>query len=111
MELAKRLKEEALLRTTVTLVFTGTWVGFGYLALADSGQISVTLDGAFRGVIDLLTQQATVWEDDLGQDLRIVEIPSQLCEQVKEMRLLMIERISETDDVLMLKYLEKITFL
>jgi RHS repeat-associated protein len=37
---------------TVTLVFTGTWAGFGYVATADSGQISVTLDGIDRGVVD-----------------------------------------------------------
>ena len=37
---------------TVTLVFTGTWLGLGYVATSDSGQISVTLDGASRGVVD-----------------------------------------------------------
>ncbi|CAG0979100.1 partial tRNA(Glu)-specific nuclease WapA, partial [Anaerolineae bacterium] len=37
---------------TVTLPFTGTWVGFGYIATSNSGQITLTLDGVQLGVLD-----------------------------------------------------------
>ena len=69
-------------------------------------QFPIGEESSFRGVVDLLTLQATLWEDDLGQEMRIVDIPSELREPVQAMRLHMIERISETDDGLMLKYLE-----
>jgi elongation factor G len=60
----------------------------------------------FRGVVDLLEMQAIVWEDELGVSPEIVEIPSELADEVFEARERAVEQIVETDDELMMLYLE-----
>jgi elongation factor G len=60
----------------------------------------------FRGVVDLLEMQAVVWEDELGVSPTVVEIPSELADEVLEARERAVEQIVETDDELMMLYLE-----
>lgn len=74
-------------------------------------QMPIGAEAEFAGVVDLFTQRATIWEDDLGQDARDMDVPADLSPQADAMRERMIEQISETDDALTLKYLdgEKIT--
>ncbi|HSQ16265.1 MAG TPA: elongation factor G [Anaerolineales bacterium] len=69
-------------------------------------QLPIGEESNFTGVVDLLTQKAVIWEDDLGRDPREMEIPADLLPQVRAMRERMIEQIAETDDILTLKYLE-----
>jgi elongation factor G len=69
-------------------------------------QMPIGSEASFKGVVDLLGQQAIIWEDDLGREPKIVEIPVDLRPEVEEMRARMIEQIAETDDDLTLKYLE-----
>jgi elongation factor G len=69
-------------------------------------QLPIGVEANFRGTVDLLTMQATVYEDDLGQEPRQVEIPPDLRALAEEMRAQMIEKIAETDDDLTIKYLE-----
>jgi len=69
-------------------------------------QLPIGNEAAFRGVVDLLTQRAIIWEDDLGLDPREVDIPADLLHQASEMRARLVEQIAETDDELTLKYLE-----
>jgi elongation factor G len=61
----------------------------------------------FRGVVHLMEQKAYIWENDnLGAKFQVSdEIPAEMAEQVKEYRHKMIEKISETDDMLTEKYL------
>jgi elongation factor G len=63
-------------------------------------------EATFIGVVDLLTQKAVVWEDDLGKEPHEIEIPAELRSQADEMRERLIEQIAETDDELTMKYLE-----
>ncbi|HET92386.1 MAG TPA: elongation factor G [Chloroflexi bacterium] len=63
-------------------------------------------ESGFRGVIDLLEMQAIVWTDGLGASSEFVEIPADLEDVVLEMREQAVERIVETDDHLMMRYLE-----
>jgi len=37
---------------TVSLVFTGTWAGLGYLANTNAGQVEVSIDGVSQGTVD-----------------------------------------------------------
>jgi elongation factor G len=60
----------------------------------------------FRGVVDLLDMEAVVWSDELGAKPEKVAIPPELEEEVHEARERAIERIVETDDELMMLYLE-----
>lgn len=60
----------------------------------------------FKGVVDLLTEKAFIWENsDTGATFNEVEIPADMVELVKIHREKLVEEISGTDDVLMEKYL------
>ncbi len=69
-------------------------------------QLPIGSEASFRGVVDLFTKRAILWEDDLGREPKEAEVPADLCQQVEEMRDRMIEQIAETDEELTLKYLE-----
>lgn len=70
-------------------------------------QLPIGREADFRGIIDLLTMEAAVWEeDDLGAQAKIVDIPEDYRNQAEEARQVIIERIIETDDALMERYLE-----
>ena len=60
----------------------------------------------FRGIVDLLTRKAYVWRgDDLGATFDEIEIPPDIKDEVEVSRHALIERISETDDHLIEKFL------
>ena len=69
-------------------------------------QMPIGFEATFRGVVDLLTMKATQWEDDLGKEPKIIEIPDDLKEQAEEARKHMVEKIAELDDELTMKFLE-----
>ena len=69
-------------------------------------QVPIGFEAAFRGVVDLLPMTATVYEDDLGKEPKITDIPADLKEAAQEARAHMVERIAELDEGLTLKYLE-----
>jgi elongation factor G len=57
-------------------------------------------------MIDLLTQQAVYYDDDLGRNERYAEIPADLVGQAVDARHALVEKIVELDDVLTMKYLD-----
>lgn len=69
-------------------------------------QIPLGFEATFHGVINVLEQNATLWEDDLGKEPKQVDIPDEYKEQAQEARAQLIERIAELDDELTVKYLE-----
>ena len=69
-------------------------------------QIPMGLEATFHGVVNVLEQTATLWEDDLGKDPKHIDIPDELKERAQEARAQLIERIAELDDELTVKYLE-----
>lgn len=70
-------------------------------------QLPIGAESSFRGIIDLLTMEAAVWEeDDLGAKPNIVAIPDDMIDEAQRARDIIIERIIETDDELMERYLE-----
>jgi elongation factor G len=69
-------------------------------------QMPIGAESTFQGVIDLFEMRAYIWNDELGQMPEAEDIPADLLPKAEEMRTQMIEQISETDDGLMLKYLE-----
>ena len=60
----------------------------------------------FVGVVDILTEQAIYFEDELGSQFRYDEVPYDMVDKVKALRADLVERIAELDDDLTLKYLE-----
>ncbi|HUI89630.1 MAG TPA: elongation factor G [Anaerolineales bacterium] len=69
-------------------------------------QLPIGNEATFKGVIDLLAMQGVVWEDDLGKEPKVIEIPPDLKVAAQEARHHMIEKIAELDDHLTMKYLE-----
>lgn len=69
-------------------------------------QIPIGSEGEFKGIIDLMEMNAIFWEDELGRDPVISEIPADLLPTAKELHDKLVERIAELDDDLTIKYLE-----
>jgi elongation factor G len=69
-------------------------------------QVPIGFEATFKGVVDLLSMKAIIWEDDLGKEPKITEIPVDLLEKAKEARAKMVEKIAELDDELTMKFLE-----
>jgi elongation factor G len=69
-------------------------------------QLPIGSEGGFKGVVDLLTMQGVIWEDDLGKDPKLVPIPAEMQKAAEEARHLLVEKIAELDDSLTVRYLE-----
>ena len=69
-------------------------------------QIPIGFESTFRGVIDLISMQAMYWEDEMGREIKVTDIPADMQAQAKEARHYMVEKIAELDDALTVKYLE-----
>jgi len=69
-------------------------------------QIPIGKEDEFQGVIDLLTMEAIIYEDDLGVKYTRTEIPEEYIKEAEEYREKLVEILSEKDDDLMMKYLE-----
>ena len=75
-------------------------------------QIPIGLEGDHIGVVDLLEMRALTWrgETQKGDDYTIEEIPADLVDQAAEWRDKLLETLSETDDDIMVRYLDGDTF-
>ncbi|MBK9007677.1 MAG: Elongation factor G [Anaerolineales bacterium] len=69
-------------------------------------QIPIGFEATFKGAIDLLSMQAVIWEDDLGKEPKITDIPAEMQKDAEQARAKMVEKIAELDDELTMKYLE-----
>ncbi|WP_149453472.1 elongation factor G [Pasteuria penetrans] len=69
-------------------------------------QLPIGAEDGFKGVIDLVTQKAIVYVDDLGTTSEALEIPEEYQGKVEEARSVMMEAIADSDDELMERYLE-----
>ena len=69
-------------------------------------QVPIGIEADFRGVVDLIRNEAIIYTDDLGTRLAETEVPPELQDQVAEQREILIEKVAETDEALTLKYLE-----
>ena len=70
-------------------------------------QVPIGDEADFRGVVDLISKKAIVWnEDDMGMTYEEIEIPADLIDIVNEKRAELIEAVAEYDDTLMEKFFE-----
>jgi len=69
-------------------------------------QIPIGREAEFRGIIDLIEMNATIYLDELGTDFEVTDIPDDHRELADEYRLKLIESIADHDDHLMEAYLE-----
>ena len=69
-------------------------------------QIPIGQESDLRGIVDLVTMRALIYNNDTGTDVEETDIPENLQERAEEFRLKLIESVAETDDALTEKYLE-----
>ncbi len=70
-------------------------------------QIPIGKEENLRGVVDLVTEEAIVWnEETLGAEFDVVDIPEELQEDVEAAREELLEACADADDEFMEKYLE-----
>jgi elongation factor G len=69
-------------------------------------QLPIGSEDKFRGVIDLITEKAIIYVDDLGTSREESAIPDDLSDLVQKYRGKMLESLAEFDDALLEKYLE-----
>ncbi len=68
--------------------------------------LPIGAENDFKGVVDLLTQKALIWEgDQTGAKFHEAEIPSDMVDLIKTQREKLIEEIAATDEGLLEKYL------
>ena len=69
-------------------------------------QLPIGCEDTFRGIVDLINNDAEIYYDDLGMDVRREEIPEDLKEIAAKYRSQLIEQVVEQDEELMMAYLE-----
>ena len=69
-------------------------------------QLPIGKEDEFKGIIDLFEMKAYIYNDNLGEDISIVDIPDDMKDEAEIYHQELIEKISELDDELMMAYLE-----
>jgi elongation factor G len=70
-------------------------------------QIPIGEEDHFRGVVDLISKKAIIWnEDDYGMTYEVVDIPEELKADVDKYRTLLVEAVADYDEALMEKFFE-----
>ncbi|MFA6588048.1 MAG: elongation factor G [Patescibacteria group bacterium] len=69
-------------------------------------QLPIGAAETFKGIIDLFERKAFIYNDDLGKELQVIEVPADMKEKVEDYRHQLIEAIVEQDEKLLNQYLE-----
>ncbi|WP_084812166.1 elongation factor G [Flammeovirga pacifica] len=70
-------------------------------------QLPIGAEEGFRGVVDLITNEAIVWnEEDQGFTYEVIDIPADMVDEVAEWRENLIEAVSTHNEELMEKFFE-----
>ncbi len=71
-------------------------------------QLPIGVESDFRGVVDLVANQAIVYKDELGKEQEVIEVPAELAEQAAAAREHLLEEVSHYDDELLEMILEEV---
>nr|HPJ00007.1 elongation factor G [Enterococcus sp.] len=69
-------------------------------------QLPIGAEDDFTGIIDLVKMKAEIYTNDLGTEIEETEIPAEYVEQAEEWREKLIEAVADTDEDLMMKFLD-----
>ena len=69
-------------------------------------QLPIGFEHSFKGYVDLVKMNATIYIDDLGEKTEEIEIPEDMQELSAKYRQILLDAVAESDDELMMKYLE-----
>ena len=72
-------------------------------------QLPIGKEETFTGIIDLIKMKAEIYKDDLGKQIEETDIPEDMKDLADEWRRALLESVAETDEDLMMKYLEEDT--
>jgi elongation factor G len=70
-------------------------------------QLPIGSEADFRGIVDLVTNQAIIYKDELGKEQDVVDIPAELAEEAAAAREHLLEEVSHYDDELVEMILEE----
>ena len=70
-------------------------------------QLPIGSEGNYKGIIDLTTMKATIYHDDLGEKLEVVDIPEEFRVQADEYHAKLLDVLTTFDDELMEKVLNE----
>src|SRR5215469_10052100 len=70
-------------------------------------QLPIGTEADFRGIIDLVTNKAIIYKDELGKDQEIIDIPDELADAAATAREHLLEEVSHYDDELLEMILEE----
>jgi len=70
-------------------------------------QLPLGAESSFRGVVDLVEETALIFPENGTYTPEESPIPQELLEEVRSYRDRLVEKVAETDDILMAKYLEE----
>ena len=70
-------------------------------------QLPIGAEGDFKGIIDLVAMKAVVYNDDLGKDVTVTDIPGELLDDATLAREHLLEEVSHYDDDLVELILEE----
>jgi elongation factor G len=69
-------------------------------------QLPIGTEADFRGVVHVLDNKATIWKDDLGKEMEIIDVPEDMKELHDKYHAELVEIIAESNDDLLEKFLE-----
>jgi elongation factor G len=69
-------------------------------------QIPIGAEGSYKGFVDLIEEQGVIFLDDLGTKSETTVIPADLVDDARTYREALVEAVAETDETLMIKYLD-----
>ena len=69
-------------------------------------QLPIGAEETFIGIIDLVTMKAEIYKDELGKEFETTDIPADMMDKAQEWREKLVESVCETDEELMMMYLE-----
>ena len=69
-------------------------------------QLPIGAEGDYKGIIDICSMTATIYHDDKGEKLEVVDIPAEFKEQAEQYHAELLDILTTFDDELMEKMLE-----
>ncbi len=70
-------------------------------------QLPIGSEDQLKGVVDLVANKALIWQDDLGTEFEVTDVPAEMEEAVAEARHVLVEACADVDDELMEMYLDE----
>jgi elongation factor G len=71
-------------------------------------QLPIGAESEFRGIVDLVENNAIVYKDELGKEQEVIDIPAEIADEAAAAREHLLEEVSHYDDELLEMILEEV---